>query len=110
MADIRVIMPGPLELREKYFEWAADVNIYGEQLADQNHEYRTSLADRERRRDQEEVLSVADEDFEADAQKRRDVITRALNEAINEADCKELGIDINPQRRNIWDLEDEELS
>jgi hypothetical protein len=108
-------MPDPLALREEYFKWAADVNMYGEQLADHNYEYWTSLADRERRQDQEEVLSLADEDFEADAQKRRDFITRALDEAIDNADrlkaeCEELGIDLNPQRRNIWDLEDEALS
>jgi sugar diacid utilization regulator len=85
-----------------------------EQLADHNYEYWTSFADRERRQNQEEVLSVADEDFKADAQKRRDVIMRDLNEAIDNADrlkaeCEPLGIDINHQRRNIWDLEDEEL-
>jgi hypothetical protein len=108
-------MPDLEALREDYFKWAADVNIYGEQLADHNYDYWTSLEDRERRQDQDETLSVTDEDFEADAQRRREIITKALDEAIDKADrlkaeCKSLGIDLNPERRNIWDLEDAALS
>lgn len=108
-------MPNLEALREDYFKWAADVNIYGEQLADHNYDYWTSLDERERRQDQDETLSVTDEDFEADAQRRREIITKALDEAIDRADrlqneCKSLGIDLNPQRRNIWDLEDVALS
>jgi hypothetical protein len=79
-------MPDHQELRKKYFNWAANVNIYGEQLADHNSGYWTSLADRERRPDQEEVLSITDEDFEADAKARRDSIERALDESIDNAD------------------------
>jgi hypothetical protein len=108
-------MPDLEALREDYFKWAADVNIYGEQLADHNYDYWASLGDRERRQDQDETLSVTDEDFEADAQRRREIITKALDEAIEKADrlkaeCKSLGIDLNPQRRSIWDLEDAALS
>ena len=108
-------MPDPEALREDYFKWAADVNIYGEQLADHNYDYWTSLDDRERRQDQDETLSTTDEEFEADAQRRREIITKALEEAIDKADrlkteCESLGIDLNPQKRNIWDLEDVALS
>lgn len=108
-------MPDREALREDYFKWAADVNIYGEQLADHNYDYWTSLDDRERRQDQDETLSITDEEFEADAQRRREIITKALDEAIDKADrleaeCKSLGIDLNPQKRNIWDLEDIALS
>lgn len=102
-------------LREDYFKWAADVNIYGEQLAEHNYDYLTARADRERHQDQDEILLVTDEEFDADANRRRDVITKALDEAIDNADrlkaeCESLGIDLNPERRNIWDLEDVALS
>jgi hypothetical protein len=102
-------------LREDYFKWAADVNIYGEQLAEHNYDYWTVRADRERRQDQDEILLITDEDFEADAKRRRDIITNALDEAIENADqlkaqCESLEIDLNPERRNIWDLEDAVLS
>ncbi|KAM0708460.1 hypothetical protein Q7P35_005112 [Cladosporium inversicolor] len=102
-------------LREDYFKWAADVNIYGEQLAEHNYDYLTARTDRERRQDQDEILLITDEEFDADANRRRDVITKALDEAIDNADrlkaeCESLGIDLNPERRNIWDLEDVALS
>jgi hypothetical protein len=102
-------------LREDYFKWAANVNIYGEQLAEHKYDYLTTRADRERRQDQDEILLIKDEDFEADANRRREAITKALDEAIDNADrlkaeCESLGIDLNPERRNIWDLEDAALS
>lgn len=102
-------------LRDAYFRRAADVNIYGEQLADLNYDYWTTLADRERRQDQEETLSIPDDIFQADAERRREVITEALDEAIKYADklkdqCLAAGLDLNPHRRNIWDLEDDALS
>jgi hypothetical protein len=93
-------------LREQYFEWAANVNIYGERLVNHDYAYQTSLADRERRQDQGEVLPDTDGDFKADAQRRRNAIVLALNKAIDNADrlkakCEEAGIDHNPQIRNI---------
>jgi hypothetical protein len=102
-------------LREQYFEWAANVNIYGERLVNHDYAYQTSLADRERRQDQGEVLPDTDGDFKADAQRRRNAIVLALNKAIDNADrlkakCEEAGIDHNPQIRNIWNLEDKALS
>lgn len=102
-------------LREDYFKWAADVNMYGEQLAEHNYDYWATRTDRERRQDQDEILLVTDEEFEADANRRRNVITKALDEAIVNADrlkaeCEALDIDLNPERRNIWDLEDAALS
>lgn len=102
-------------LREDYFKWAADVNMYGEQLAEHNYDYWATRTDRERRQDQDEILLVTDEEFEANANRRRNVITMALDEAIVNADrlkaeCESLDIDLNPERRNIWDLEDAALS
>lgn len=75
----------------------------------------TARADRERRQDQDEILLVTDEEFDADANRRRDIITKALDEAIETADrlkaeCESLGIDLNPARRNVWDLEEVALS
>lgn len=91
------------------------MNIYGEQLADFNYDHWTVLADRERRIDQEETLSVPDENFQADADPRREIITQALDKAIEDADelkaqCEAAGLDLDPYRRNIWDLDDTALS
>jgi hypothetical protein len=86
-------------VRENYFEWAKKVAVYGEQLADHNYDYWDSRAWRELRKDQGETLSTTDEDFEAEAQRRRDVIVKCLDEAIDKADqlkadCESRGIDL----------------
>lgn len=109
------LFPDDESLRDAYFSRAADVNIYGEQLVDFNYDHWTTLADRERRLDQEETLSVPDDEFQADAERRRELITQALDEAIKDADelkakCEAAGLDLNPHRRNIWDLDDTALS
>lgn len=102
-------------LQGAYFRKAGDLNNLGEQLAEHNYDYWIAIAERDRRQDQDEVLTVPDEEFEADALKRREAITNALNKAIQEADelkmqCETANIDLDPHRRNIWDVEETALS
>lgn len=86
---------------ENCFKWAANVYIGGEQLAEHNYDYLTTRADRERRQNQDKILLIEDKDFETDANRRREVLTKAFNEAIDNADrlkaeCESLGINLDP--------------
>lgn len=68
-------------LRDAYWRKAADVNAFGEQLAEHNYDYWTTLADRDRRLDQGEKLSIPDEEFQAEAARARTIISQALEKS-----------------------------
>lgn len=88
---------GDHPLLDRYLQRAADVGVFGERLAECNYEYWTAVSQREMRQDQDETLSVADEDFERYWQNEKESITRDLDESIREADelleeCRKEGL------------------
>jgi hypothetical protein len=90
-------------LPEEYFQVAAEVQILGERLGDHNYEYWDAVARREYREDQDEVLSIPDEEFEKGYHEERTSITQRLDDAIKEADrlyaeCRNRGIDVEANR------------
>jgi hypothetical protein len=90
-------------LLEEYFQVAAEVQILGKRLADHNYEYWDAVAGREYREDQDEVLSIPDEDFEKGYHEERTSITQRLGGAIKEADrsyaeCENQGTDVEANR------------
>jgi hypothetical protein len=97
-------------LEEKYLKCTAKVKAYGEQLADIDYEYWDSIAARDLLQEQGEVLSVSDEDFEADYQQNREAVSRALDKASAKADRLNAKRDaakfgLNATRRTPSDLE-----
>lgn len=92
-----------LILLEKYFQAAADVQILGERLADHNYEYWDAVAEREYREDQDEVLSILEEDFEKKHHEEHETICQQLDHDMEEADrlcaeCEAQGIDVKANR------------
>jgi hypothetical protein len=88
---------------KEYFQVAAEVQVLGKRLADHNYEYWDAVARREYREDQDEVLSIPDEEFETGYHEERKSITQLLDDAIKEADrlyaeCKNRGIDVEANR------------
>lgn len=73
-------------LMRRFNQKSSDVSVLGERLADHNFEYWSEVARRELRRDQEDALSVPDEEFETNAQLEKESISQELNRAIKEAD------------------------
>jgi hypothetical protein len=103
--------PNQPALLEKYFQVAAEVQILGERLADHNYEYWDAVAGREYREDQDEVLSIPDEEFEKGYHEERTSITQRLDETIKEADrlyaeCETQGIDVEANRMARRDDQD----
>ena len=96
---------------DRYLQRAADVGVFGERLADCNYEYWTAVSQREMRQDQDETLSVADEDFERYWQNEKESITRDLDESIREADelleaCRKEGLVLDADEHNQEDTTD----
>jgi hypothetical protein len=103
--------PNQPALLEKYFQVAAEVQILGERLADHNYEYWDAVAGREYREDQDEILSIPDEEFEKGYHEERTSITQRLDNAIKEADrlyaeCENQGIDVEANRMARRDDQD----
>jgi hypothetical protein len=90
-------------LLEKYLQAAAEVQILGERLAEHSYEYWDAVAGREYREDQDEVLSIPDEEFERANHEERTSITQRLDNAVKEtgrlyAECGMQGIDVEANR------------
>lgn len=63
------LSPLQLDLLEKYFLTAAEVQILGERLADHTYEYWVAVAGKEHKEDPDEVLSIQDEELRWDITK-----------------------------------------
>jgi hypothetical protein len=105
------MFPNQPALLQRYFQVAAEVQILGERLADHNYEYWDAVAGREYREDQDEVLSIPDEEFEKGYHEERTSITQRLDDAIKEADglyaeCENQGIDVEANRMARRDDQD----
>lgn len=101
--DTAKLSPLQAALLEKYFRIAANVQNLGERLADHNYEYWDAVAIREHKEDQDEVLSISEEEFEKGHHEERTTITQQLDDAIKEADrlyddCMKQGIDVEANR------------
>jgi hypothetical protein len=90
-------------LLEQYHSRLAAVNSLRERLADHNYEYWNEVARRELLRDQEETLSVGDEDFEEASERERNDISQELSKAMEEA--KQLKADCASAGAHVDDLE-----
>lgn len=73
------------ELLARYHDKAAEVESWGELLADQNYDYWNEVARRELKQDQEMELSMSESEFEHQARREKENITQELNQALQEA-------------------------
>jgi hypothetical protein len=99
---------GDQPLFDRYLKRAADVGIFGERLAECNYEYWTAVEQRELRQDRDETLSVPDEDFERHWEIEKEIITRNLDSAIQDADellamCQKEGLVVEGDGHDQWE-------
>jgi hypothetical protein len=90
-------------LLERYHSRLAAVNSLGERLADHNYDYWSEVARRELLRDQEETLSVGDDEFEETSEREKNDILQELSRTMEEAD--RLKADCISAGANVQDLD-----